>query len=240
METSNDLFTKICSAYKNYKLMILILGIFFAFMFGLYAVAPFIDSSIFPWIKNQIPNNNFIALLFDPVNLFTGLFIDTFFSSMVLAFMAWGVVLLVYSANKDKREEINKISRYFNFLTKGPGTLVLMLGCTIIGMSCYGFIKYGNKTSFVMVLISGVTFVFVGFAFRAAGKLYIKKNLSDKLALYAGAILLVLAFFAHTYGLLSMPVQLLLVVKKAYNESSHLNSPVLSPTIEVRPQSGNP
>lgn len=222
MKTSTNLFGKVSSAYHTYKLVILILSIVAAFMFGLCVIAPFIDSGIFPWIKNQMLKNNLIALLLDPEDMF----INAFISSMVPVFMTWGVILLVYYANKDKLEEINNITKYFSFLTKGPGTLVLMIGFAIIGMSSYGFIKYGNHTSFIMVLVSGVAFVLVGFAYRAAGRLHLKQSkLLDKSAFCGGIIFIVFAFFTYTYGLLSGPVQLLLAIKKH----------TLSPTILTIP-----
>lgn len=209
------LIENIYAVYKKYKLIILILSILGAFLIGSCMIAPFIDSEIYRWIKIQIKANKLISLLVDPEDMF----VKAFISSTVPMFFAWGTLLLIYNSHKDKIEQINKVAKYFSWLTKGTSFLVLMLGFAIIGTACYGFFKYGNQPSFVFVIVVGAVFVFLGLMYRASGKLHLEQSkILDKSAFWVGLLCLCLSFSAYIYGIVSGPLDLWLAVKNTYNQ----------------------
>jgi len=215
----NDIKRNIRKAYryyKQYRLFVLIINILVAFIIGAFVFSPFIETETYQWIKELRNTNELVAALIDPEYMF----IDSFIASTTPLFFAWACVMFLYFAFAEKIRKINQITKYFNFLTKGPGYLILMLGSLICGMAFYGCLIDGINKIYIVVLGVGIYFITLGSIFRMAGGLQLKRSaFLDKYACHVGIVCLLLGIASYLYGVISDPIKTYKIIKHFHSLS---------------------
>lgn len=207
---------KFHSIYHKYNLAILMLSILLAFSFGYFLLSPFLESDLYYWVKNMRQESIVISELTNYGDMVT----DGIVSSMVPVLIAWAIVMFAYSSNNTNINQLNAFSKYFNFLTRGPGTIILLLGFVVIGMSCYGIVRHGQDTTFFIIFVIGFLLAAIGFIYRKSAELQLKKNKNlDKYSFCIGSISLFLALLAYLYGIIAGPIRIWLTLSKIYNGS---------------------
>ena len=140
-------------------------------------------------------------------------------SSTTPVFIVWSLIMFIYSADKEKLETINNISKHLSYFTGATGTYVIFIGGVILGITIYGFFLEGFSAPIKGLSFFTVVLISVGIIMRSSVKPYLKPySWVHKYSIYFAWVYAILAVVSYSFSILYEPIQLLLLLEDAYEQ----------------------